>query len=285
MTRQFTLDACADPKGYNAQCAQYCSLDNSFLDYDCIHHHVWINPPFKNQCMHQIILHYLKCKRRAPSTTSACILLPAWSTPSLQPLLANMQLLKTFPAYQPVMTVPTIPPTSTRLAFPSGLPFSLHVYYDPPGRIHYKPPDIPRNLQDLALLAPCYISGTRATAQISGPLIGNMAIDTLASRNFIDIDFVRQLNVRIKKHPSWLTNNIILGDNTQKTTYGLVHVHIRINDYSDIIWCDVLKLPNTFQLILGQEWLNDHQCILNIPKKTCTLRHNNRRYILDCSKC
>ena len=85
MTRQFTLDACADPKGYNAQCAQYCSLDNNFLDYDCIHHHVWINPPFKNQCMHQIILHYLKCKRQAPSTTSACILLPVWSTPSLQP--------------------------------------------------------------------------------------------------------------------------------------------------------------------------------------------------------
>ena len=284
MTRPFTLDACADPNGYNAQCANYCSLQNNFLAYDCSHHHVWINPPFQHKSMHVIIRHYLECKRKAPTTTSACILLPAWAILPFQRYLTGMKLLTTYPAGVPVMTVPTIPPTQDRLIFSTGLPFNMHVYYDPPLPDNYQPSKVSPSLQKLALLAPCYVCGTQATVQMATTIKGQMAIDTLASRNFIDSTFVRQLKVRIKKHPPWLNNAIILGDNTTKQTEGVVHVHIQIDKYQDTIWCDVLKLPDTFQLILGQEWLNKHQCILNFPLKTCTLMHRNRKYTLDCSQ-
>ena len=283
MTRTFTLDACADPHGYNAQCTKFCSIDNNFLEYDCTHHHVWINPPFQFKIMQRILQHYLRCKANAPTTTSACILLPEWTLSYLSKYLMGMKCIKTYHAHEPVMTVPTIPPSKDRLAFEQGLPFQLHVYYDPVYPQDYRPQPPSDKLQKLALLAPCYVSGTKATVQMSSPLLGHMAIDTLASRNFIDSDFVRQLNVRIKKHPPWLSNSITLGNNTPSITEGVVHVHVRIDNYSDMIWCDVLKLPDSFQLILGQEWLNQHQCILNFPLKTCSLVHNRKRYTLDCS--
>ena len=45
------------------------------------------------------ILHYLRCKKRNPANTSACIVVPDWSRP--EPwlrLISNMTLLHTYPA-------------------------------------------------------------------------------------------------------------------------------------------------------------------------------------------
>ena len=283
MTKPFTLDACADPNGYNAQCSRYCSLDNNFLLFDCSHHHVWINPPFQLQTMRQIIQHYLHCKRRSSHTTSACILLPKWTFRYLFRYLLDMTLIKTYPAFQPVMTVPTIPPSKDQLQFLHGLPFPLQVFYDPPKPETYEPPVFSSDLNKLALIAPFLISGSRATINATGKLIGHIAIDTLASRNFIDEHFLQQIHVRIKRHPPWLSNEITLGDNTKSISKGVVHIHLQMESYSDMIWCDVLQLPKTFQLILGQEWLNKHNCILNFKNKTCTLRHNGRQHLIHCS--
>ena len=280
LTRTFTLDACADDNGYNAQCQEYCSPHNSFLNYDCSNHHVWMNPPFKHSFIVKMLRHYLQCKRRKPSTTSACILLPDWIIPQVHVYLQGMNLIKTYSTFFPVMTVPTIPPSAQRLSFAQGLPFKLHVYYDPPHDTSRQP--INESLHQLALLAPCFVSNATATAQLGGTLLGNMAIDTLASRNFIDYDFVKSINARIKKHPSWLSNCIILGDNSTRTSYGVVNIRVQIGTYQDMIWCDVINLPSDFQLILGQQWLNKKQCILNFPHKTCTLRHNTRKHVIDC---
>jgi hypothetical protein len=38
---------------------------------------VWINPPFKWKVLENAFLeHYLKCEDQAPTTTSACVMLP-----------------------------------------------------------------------------------------------------------------------------------------------------------------------------------------------------------------
>ena len=280
LSKPFTLDACADNDGRNAQCPLYCCPNNSFLEFDCRHHHVWINPPFEHKLMRRIVRHYLQCKQAAPTTTSACILLPEWVITPLMPYLRHMLLLKTYPARTSVMTVPTIPPSNDRLVFSQGLPFALHVYYD---RCYTPLPNpVSTSLAEQALLASCYIAGSRANANIGGGLDGNMAIDTLASRNFIDYQFVKTLQVKIKKHPAWLSDSIILGDNSERKSYGIVHVYVEIDSYHDMLWCDVINLPSDFQLILGHKWLNDHQCILNFSHKTCTFRQFGKRHEIFC---
>ena len=282
MTRQFTLDACCDNRGYNSHCELFCSPNNSFLQFDCSHHHVWINPPFQYEEMRNMIRHYQKCKRSAPCTTSACILVPAWATTRLQNLLSSMHIIYTFPAYEPVMTVPAIPHGSDRLVFHQGLPFALHVFYDPVASKQStlaKSPTLP-----LALLAPCYVAGNKAQVNVGGGFTGTMAIDTLASRNFIDVHYAKQIGLKIRPHPSWLSNEIVLGDNSTKSSLGVVHVCVSIGHYTDFVWCDVLELPASFQLILGQKWLNDKQCILNFKTKTCTLWNHSRKFVLDCSQ-
>ena len=284
-TMTFTLDACSDKDGTNALTKLYCSHDNDFLTYDCSGHHVWINPPFKNAFMRAALRHYLMCKRKAPTSTSACIMLPVWAIPSLSSLLQGMQLIHCFPKYMPVMTVPSPTLQGPRFMFNEGLPFDLHVYYDPPEQ---KPiSSIPiqsstKTSEHLTLMSKCLVSGVETNINIGGPLPGILAIDTLASRNFIDRSFIQQLPVRIKKHPSWLSNVITLGDNTTRKSYGVVHIHIKIQSYTDTIWCEVFDLPADFSMILGQQWLDSNKCLIDYATKTCTLRSHNRRYTLQC---
>jgi hypothetical protein len=86
----FTLDACCNVDGSNALVAKHCSVDKSFLDFDCAGETIWLNPPFAEAG--KFIRHYQTCKLQAPHTTSAVILLPKWASSRLGGLLANMQL-------------------------------------------------------------------------------------------------------------------------------------------------------------------------------------------------
>ena len=132
--KQFTLDACANPTGNNALCQKYCSIHNSFLEYNCKGHTVWMNPPFIRITIKLMILHYLYCKQEDPYKTSACILIPDWTIPSVSAYLQDMKIIRTFPANKPVMTVPATSNNNCkmeRLMFEIGLPFDMVLFYDP----------------------------------------------------------------------------------------------------------------------------------------------------------
>ena len=292
----FTLDACSNATGDSALCTRFCSLKNSFFKHDCSGETVWLNPPFTPSTMKAMLRHYLSCKLKAPHITSACILLPDWIISSLKHYLEGMTPIHCFKPHAPVMTVPPNPndPNRERLIFNSGLPFGMTVFYDPPQPLDSPlsrtlsmttvPPEDINNTK--ALMANCTIGkSTPATIHLSlnPSALTTMAIDTLASRNFIDANLVQSLKVRIKQHPPWLSNVITLGDNTQRQTLGLVHINIQMGTYHDMIWCEVLDLPAEFQLILGQGWLTSHHCILNFSNATCTLYHNGRRHIIQCN--
>jgi hypothetical protein len=293
----FTLDACANPSGDNALCPNYCSTENSFLKHNCKVDNVWLNPPFSRNTIRTMILHYRHCKQQAPYTTSACILLPEWIIPSISHYLEGMTIIHTFSENELVMTVPAHPqdPNQDRLLFNQGLPFTMVVFYDPPQPL---PKDQTTSLRSLSpepsfdiikakgLLTDCTIARTiPARVSIGLPSTSaTLAIDTLASRNFIDYSLIKDLNIKIKKHPSWLTNTITLGDNSERQTLGIAHVQIKVGTYQDMIWCEVLPLPPDFQIILGQAWLTKHQCLLNFADNTCTIHQNNRRHLIHCGQ-
>lgn len=77
--KPFDIDACCDDEGANSHCASYCSPSSSFLKGDVSGQHVWMNVPTNR--IELFIKHYLKCKARAPQTTSACVVVPCWQGP------------------------------------------------------------------------------------------------------------------------------------------------------------------------------------------------------------
>ena len=74
--RLFTFDACANPSGDNALCAQFCHLQNNFLERDLGGENVWMNPPFGD--IQAFIDHYVAQNALHPQTISAGILIPDW---------------------------------------------------------------------------------------------------------------------------------------------------------------------------------------------------------------
>ncbi len=74
---QFTVDACSDAKGRNAQLGKYCSRKNSCVYNPWDGETVWCNAPFSSDQIRvsEIQRHFKLCKSRNRQT-SACFILP-----------------------------------------------------------------------------------------------------------------------------------------------------------------------------------------------------------------
>ena len=93
----FTVDACCDDLGANAHIAsKYFCPSRSFLLSDVAGETVWLHPPCSKGL--EFIAHYLACKARQPSSTSAVLVLPDLPNSPWAKLVAPMQLLHTYPA-------------------------------------------------------------------------------------------------------------------------------------------------------------------------------------------
>lgn len=100
----FDLDAAADPEGQNSFCQDFCSKQDSFLDRDVSGMNVWMNPPFNN--MQAFLEHYLACKSRSPSNTSACIVVPVNPKAEWWPLLSQMTQIRVWKEGTQLFTLP-----------------------------------------------------------------------------------------------------------------------------------------------------------------------------------
>ena len=285
-TQPFTLDACCNPDGSNKLCDTYCSEENSFLKFNCAGHHVWINPPYSKSRILQFLQHYMAVKNKSPHNTSACIAIPSWAIAKVERFLTPMTLVRVFPAKRAIWYVPCS--DGTRKLFVPGFKWPTYVYYDPPvmiqdpTKVPTSKPDCDLRLDKLQFVLPCKVASSDAQVQIGGSYPGIIGLDTMASRNFIDYGLVKKLKVKIHKHPPDLTNRIILGDNSSKESTGTVHVLIEMGPYKDYVWFEVLTLPTSFQLILGQQWLTRHNCILKYPELTCDLVKDGKKLTLQC---
>ena len=101
--KPFTINACCDDDGVNSHCVSYCSPPSSFLKRDVSGQHVWMNMPTSR--IELFIKHNLKCKARAPQSTSACVVVPCWQGP-WRKLLTGMKLLKSYEQGSTLFTAP-----------------------------------------------------------------------------------------------------------------------------------------------------------------------------------
>ena len=112
----FTVDACCDDAGNNAQVhgpgTKYFSKGNSCLRNSCAGHRTWINPPFNDTdtSVERILKWFAECRADKPHSTSAVVVLPHWAVPPRHRLKAlgvpDMKLVATHKEGEKLFTSP-----------------------------------------------------------------------------------------------------------------------------------------------------------------------------------
>ena len=292
LTRKFTLDACCNDEGDNALCEKYCSPSKSFLDHDCSGEHVWMNPPYKKKLFIDMLHHYLHVKHRSPETTSACIAVPEFLVQKCGVLLKGMILIHTFEQGQRVWTCKDRMGHRKLMDPPS---WRTHVYYDPPrpsGLVEMQnhTPEVeemvPQSDEPLFVVS-CTINGLDGDMKLGGTLPDLEAVlglDSMASRNFVDHGFIKPLldkgKVKLKPHPRGTTSSVQVGGDMTITSKGVVRLQVECQGYKDHLWFEVLDLPKQFNILLGQNWMAEYDCLLRAKDRMCELVKKGKRHTL-----
>ena len=124
---QPTVDCCCADDGSNALCEKYYCPSKSMLQADLQGECCWINPPFSHAA--EFLRHYVACKAKAPNTTSALVMIPAWCYDTCKQYLSGMHKMHVFKPGTVLFTEPT--PSGLRHHLP-GVPWPVHVYMDKP---------------------------------------------------------------------------------------------------------------------------------------------------------
>ena len=270
LSSPFTLDACCNDNGNNAHCHNFCSPSNSFLDRDVSGQQVWMNPPFKH--ITAFIKHYLRCKSKAPTTTSACIVLPAYpgaNSPNKQqpwtPYLKHMVLLRQYSAGAKLFSAPTA--DGSRRPMP-GCPFPVNIWWDPPLP---PPPDIPicavgRTDETPAdMLFQTVVNDTTAILTL---------VDTGATHGFAEVAMLTNAGATI--HPTQAKRVQVAGKG-YIDILGEATIKVRINAFVDQV--KVYAIHEVLQdvpLILGRAWIKSRRAVLDYDKMRCIIKHQGR---------
>ena len=166
--KPFDVDACCDDDdGVNSHCVSYCSPSSSFLKGDVSGQHVWMNMPTSR--IELFIKHYLKCKARAPQSTSACVVVPCWQGP-WRKLLTGMKLLK---SYEQGSTLLTAPMRGSNCAPLGPAPWVVEIWYDAPAPA-VQLSSVSSDAYELLFTFPGLVAGVPA----------KIAVDNCATHNF-----------------------------------------------------------------------------------------------------
>jgi hypothetical protein len=205
-------------------------------------------------------MHYQDCKRKALSTTSACILVSKHRRGVVGSMLHKWSVVMESPIGQMLHLW-----KDGKLHL-EKLRYAMQVLYDPVGskKLHH-----------------VYQDG-RVTMQFVGKSAGtevDFLFDSGASTNYVSSAFARMHGLTVK--PS--DTNVRLGTGNSVPAQGKCFVHIKLGDYQDRAECYILDMVTDFQIILGDRWLNTVKAIFDYDTKKCIIQKNNKRFTLSSS--
>ena len=255
---RFTLDACCNPDGSNALVPDlYKSAEDSFLEYDCSGHNVWLNPPYAD--IAPFVKHYVQCKAKAPHNTSAVIVLPKWKGSHTQ-YLQGMHLIKEYPKGSRIFSAPGLHGSAERE--PLGpTPWPVQVYYDPPVAV------------PLACLADLPVLEEEAAEQqdhsqseldcvlLEARVAGANAmclVDSGASHSLLSSRYCQANGIVVSTAPQ----TVELADGKSIRVLGVCNARIQIGPYKTVHKCWVTALHPAYDLILGRTWLKLSKAII-----------------------
>jgi predicted aspartyl protease len=237
--------------------SDFHSLDQLSF-HDLSGHHSWLNAVRSE--LKSCLLHYQDFKRRPPSTTSACILVPRRRHGSVVTLLHRWTVVMEIPTGQliHVWKDGKLQQEKSR--------YAMQVLYDPvrSEQLHH-----------------VYQDG-RVTMQFVGKAAGtkvDFLFDSGASTNYVSSAFAKMHGLTVK--PS--ETNVRLGTETSVSAQGECAMHIKLGDYQDRVECYILDMGTNFQMILGDTWLNMVKATFDYDSKKCIIRKNNKRFTLSSS--
>eukprot|EP00854_Cymbomonas_tetramitiformis_P034109 gene34109-biopygen12973 len=124
----FSVDACCDESGSNAQTTNFWTVTQDCLQQDWEGNNAWCNPPFSR--ILEILQHFLECKRRQNVGTAACFVIPVWPTASFfKFIMARPTVffpLVRFEADSDLFTAPAAPGQGRRDFGPTRWPVTIY---------------------------------------------------------------------------------------------------------------------------------------------------------------
>ncbi len=253
--KTFSLDACADDRGDNSQCPEFCCPADSFLVKDLAGHHVWLNAPFVG--LSQFVDRYLQQKGKHPEV-SACILVPcrACDTP-VHEKLKHMQVIMQYEAGTTLFSAPA--DGGARRILPP-CPFAVKVYYDAPAQVQHSFRACPDTR--LAMIVEGQLSLTPAT----------YLLDSGASTCFLSASLAKELQLVIKPYEG----NATTADGKSMPIVGTCSAHVKIQAYQGMISFLVCDMTDQFDVVLGDTWLSKNKAHLDYENRSCVLRRNSK---------
>ena len=245
LTAEFTLDACYSSRSKAVQAVrQVCdgrkgaqSEFDPFFDHAVVGNHVWLHAPFQD--LPQYIEHYVLQKQTAPTTTSACVLVPLRGKP-VHAALSGMRLVRYYPKGYHLFDGATQGQRKRKRV--PGLPWPVGVYYDPPA---------PAPAAGYAML----FKGIAYQKEVA------VLADTGAKGpdgNYVSVQFCQQLGIALQPDPIQVT----LGNDTVHTASGVASIKLHVQGYKAILRFHALPLPSGVDFILGDTWMKANRAQL-----------------------
>ena len=287
----FSVDACADPEGHNAQAKKFYHSQNSFLKANVEGENVWLNAPYRRAG--HFLKHYLECKERAPTQTSAVIVLPKWDNKPWWKLTQGFRVLRVYPAGSHLFTAPAHPGEVTRTDL-GPTRWDVIVFWDPPtlqGIMKALPaetaatsasaetvplPDTDVITSELEGLQPTSNQLIRLTAVLWGRKVRAL-IDCGAGDNYISSQLVDEIRPKTLTVPGKVVQ--LAGPVTQDASRLLNHQTFRIGAFKDKDNFTVTKLARD-DLILGKPWLTRVNPPIDWISNTVTITKGQNSYTL-----
>jgi RNase H-like domain found in reverse transcriptase/Reverse transcriptase (RNA-dependent DNA polymerase)/Aspartyl protease len=244
----FTIDACADVEGTNAQVPNYCSRNRSVFDADLAGHNVWCNGPFS--LIQELLNHYRACKARDPSNTSAVFVVPRWEKSSwYMELMRDWVCLRVFEAGSVLFSAPLEHQGSERSGKRRLLPptpWGVCIFYDPP-----------TNKEDILA------SGLRKSKclEYQGTFKGvrvKFLLDSGASCNHISKAFVEKHRMQGHRPAKDATSITLANGASCESTHVFVNTDYSIGSLKARGDFRVTNLGQRYDGILGMEFFYKH---------------------------
>jgi hypothetical protein len=101
----------------------------------------------------------------------------------------------------------------------------------------------------------------------------NILFDSGATQNFVSESFARQTGISV--HP---TERVVkLGSDQEVVAKGEANVYMRLGSVQQAVKCAVMPLLFGVDVILGQQFMTSHKCILDFDRMCVLLRKGRRR--------
>ena len=261
----------------NKQFTKRCQMTMSgkeFIESEVGGNHIWLHPPYGQE--KEAIEHYLRCKSKDATKTSAVIVVPSsqlgrqmpWTT-----LLKGMVLVKQFTQSDKIFC----PDRDQTKRF--GKLRSTEIWWDPPIP---PPPPVPvgYKIGIKSQYKYAMATGTKQDMVFACTLDGQPAlalIDSGASDTFIVASKSKGPITREQHHAGTYVE--CAGQNRLQIS-GRTKTTIRVGSYMDKIQAYVVEqLIEGIDIILGHTWLKANKVMIDYAKLNCTIRaHGNTRH-------